>query len=78
MPITPFLRGQAFDPETVEVISIAFRYACERLGLHDNNDPLNGLVAKRVIELAQTGERNPITLYMLAVRGLFIEDEQPP
>jgi hypothetical protein len=31
--------------------------------------PLNALVAKRVIELAQTGERNPITLALLAVQG---------
>jgi hypothetical protein len=71
MPITPFLRDQAFDQEAVEAMAVAYRHACERLGLNDHDDPMNGLVAKRLIELARTGERNPITLYMLTVKGLF-------
>jgi hypothetical protein len=71
MHITPFLRDQPFDQEAIEVMSTAFLCACKRLGLNDRDDPLNGVVAKRIIELAQTGERNPITLCVLAVKGLF-------
>jgi hypothetical protein len=68
MPITPFLAGHAFDPEAIEAMSVAFRSACHKLGLNDRDDPLNGLVAKRIIALAQTGMRDPSTLCLLAVQ----------
>jgi hypothetical protein len=63
MPITPFLCNMAFEPETVAAMSEAFQGACQTLGLSDRNDPLNELVAKRVIELAQTGVRTSAALY---------------
>ncbi len=64
MPITRFLQHQAFDPETIETMSKAFQNACQTLGLTDHDDPLNGLVAKQIIELAQRGVRTPTALYM--------------
>jgi hypothetical protein len=33
MPIRPFLSGQAFDPETIQVMSDAFTSICADLGL---------------------------------------------
>jgi hypothetical protein len=68
MPLTPFVRNHAFDQEAIQAMSTAFQHACRRLGLNDQDDPLNGLVAKRVVELARTGVRNRITLYMLTVK----------
>jgi hypothetical protein len=68
MPITPFLRGQAFDPEAVEVMGKAFVTTCEALGLVDRDDPLNNLVAEKIIELAQRGFRNPTSLTLEAIR----------
>lgn len=68
MPITPFLRNQAFDPETVVAMSEAFQSACQVLGLADRNDPLNELVAKKVIELAQKGVRSSNALCSLALQ----------
>jgi hypothetical protein len=67
MPITPFLRGRAFDPETVVAMSRAFRSACRALGLRDRDDALNKMVAEYVINLAQTGVITPTALYMLTV-----------
>ena len=64
MPITPFLRNQAFDPETIEVMSGAFTKACVTLGLKDRSDPLTELVARQIIELAQRGMRTPTALYL--------------
>ena len=55
MPITPFLSGQAFQPETLHNMSTAFEAACERLGLVIRYDPATELVAKIVIKLAQRG-----------------------
>jgi hypothetical protein len=68
MPITPFLRGQAFDPETLEAMGQAFVTAREALGLSDRNDAMTQLVAEKIIELAQRGYKNPIALHLAAIK----------
>ena len=55
MPITPFLKGQAFDPELVEAMSAAFERTCDALGLTERTDPITTLVAEKIIEAAQRG-----------------------
>jgi hypothetical protein len=67
-PITPFLRDQAFDPETVEAMGKALVTTCETLGLSDRNDAVTKLVAKMIIELAQQGIKNPIALHFAAMK----------
>jgi hypothetical protein len=67
MPITPFLRNQAFDPETVEAMGKAFVTTCEALGLSDRTDAMTELVAQKVIELAQRGYKNPTALHLAAI-----------
>lgn len=57
MPIRPFLAGQAFEPEAVRDMSLAFDGACEALGLRIREDPATRVVAEKVIELAQRGVR---------------------
>ena len=57
MPITPFLKGQAFDPELVEAMSAAFESTCDALGLTERTDPITALVAEKIIEAAQRGLR---------------------
>jgi hypothetical protein len=69
MPITLFLREQAFDPETVETMSKAFVSTCEALGI-DRIDPKAELVARKIIELAQRGIRNPTALHLGALQEL--------
>ena len=55
MPITPYLKGQPFDPELVKAMGIAFENACKELGLVDRTDPITSLVARTVIGFAQRG-----------------------
>jgi hypothetical protein len=60
MPIAPFLDGDIkFDPESKRVVGLAFEMARVALGLPDRDDVANEILAKRVIELAKAGERNP-------------------
>ena len=68
MPITSFLRRQVFDPEMVELMTSAYEQACTTLGLADCNDPLNEIIAERVIKLVQQGVRTRTALYILAVQ----------
>ena len=68
MPITPFLGGISFDPETKRVMGLAFEMARVALGLNDHSGLANEVVAKQIIELAKSGERNPDLLCDVAVK----------
>lgn len=68
MPITPFLRNQAFDPETIEAMSAAFTKACASLGLLERSDRMTELVAWQIIEAAQRGIRNDTVLYLTVLQ----------
>jgi hypothetical protein len=59
MPITQFLDNSRFDPETERVAGVAFEMARVALRLAERSDLANEMIAKRIIELAKTGECNP-------------------
>jgi hypothetical protein len=40
-------------------MGVAFEMARIALGLAERSDPANEVIAKRIIELAKAGERNP-------------------
>ena len=63
----------AFDPEHIEAMRKAFDVACARLELSTGTgDHKTELVARRIIELARTGERdaNKLTVRTLAEFGI--------
>jgi hypothetical protein len=72
---TPFLRGQAFDPETVEAMGKALVSTCEALGLSNRNDAMTKVVAEKIIELGQRGIKNPTALHFAAMKE-FRSDPQ--
>ena len=67
MPITPFLKSRVYDPEVTKAMGIAFEKACRTLGLALTSDPATEAVAKVIIDLAETGERDPELLYQRAI-----------
>jgi hypothetical protein len=56
------LRDGAFSPEDITALAAAFEDTLLALGVRDRQHPTVILVAKRVIELARQGERNPALL----------------
>ena len=56
MPITPFLCGQNFDPETTRLMGVAFESA--RAAVKRPGDLTDEMMAKKIIELANAGERD--------------------
>ena len=68
MLITPYLDGFNVDPETKQVLGVAVEMTRVSLGLAD--DFANGIIAKRIIELAEAGERNPVLLCEGALKKL--------
>ena len=70
MPLTPYLDGREFDPETLKCIREAFDAACKNLSLTDMEDPFTRIVAERVILLARRGDKNPAALCERVLRSL--------
>jgi hypothetical protein len=68
MSITPYLHEFDADPETKRVLAVALEMTRVSLGLAD--DFANGIIAKRIIELAKAGERNPHLLCEGAIEQL--------
>lgn len=67
VPIRPLLQDVSFSPEDVTALTTAFEDSLSALGLMDRSDPAVLMVAKRIIELAKHGERNPARLRDYAV-----------
>jgi hypothetical protein len=68
MSIMRYLDDFDVDPETKQVLRVALEKTRKSLGLVD--DLADGLIAKRIIELAETGERNPDLLCEGALKEL--------
>jgi hypothetical protein len=62
MPIDRLLDNAAFDPAAITALRDAYEGACAALQLADRTDPLTEVVAKRIIEHARRGERDPVRL----------------
>jgi hypothetical protein len=62
MPITPFLNGVRFDPETTRVMGVALEMVCVALRTGDRDGEVKRTIATKIIDLAKAGERNPDVL----------------
>ena len=58
------------DPETIRVMGVAFEMVRAALRVNDRDDLAVKIIAKRIIELAKEGERNPDLLCERALRDL--------
>jgi hypothetical protein len=70
MPIDRIVKEAAFDPEEVQAIIAAYETALARLGLKDRSDPVAEMVARKIVEIARDGERDPQRLSDLVVKSL--------
>lgn len=68
MPITPYLAGQAFEPELIRQMSLALERVCDTLKLRFTDDPNTRLVAAKIVELAQRGVRDAATLTAMTLK----------
>jgi hypothetical protein len=75
MPITIYLDGYKPDSETKRVMGVAFEMTRVALRLNDRDDLAVAIIAKKIIELAKAGERNPDLLCERALKDLR---EPPP
>jgi hypothetical protein len=74
MPIRAHLDGQKFDSETIRVMGLAFEMALVALRLADRGDLANEVLARKIVDLAKAGERDPDRL----CEGVLLEFRGPP
>jgi hypothetical protein len=58
MPIVRLTKDSAFAPEEIRLLVAAFESACRASGLADPTNPRRDIVAQKIIEAAQRGERD--------------------
>jgi hypothetical protein len=70
MPITQFLDGERFDPDAKRVLGVAFEMVCIALRAQESDDFVKQAIAKKIIDLAKAGERNPDLLCEQALKEI--------
>jgi hypothetical protein len=76
MPLAPYLQGGVFEPKDVEAMTAAFAAVCLSLQLADRDDPFTEIVARKIIEIAGIGERDPERLHDLVLLALNETDQR--
>ena len=75
--ILPFIRkaGAVFDDYATEIMGEAFDAACKEL--HDKGQPaiVYEVIARRIVDAAKNGERDPVRLRNVGLAALGLDDE---
>jgi len=72
MPIYRLLQNMPMGPEDIRRLTAAFEQALRTLGIVDRSDPLAELLARKIIEVAQTGIREPADISAQAIKEIGI------
>ncbi|HTP92448.1 MAG TPA: hypothetical protein VMJ52_11965 [Xanthobacteraceae bacterium] len=70
MAIYRLLQQSAFMPEDIDRIATAYEDCLVALKLADRSDPITEILARKIIEIAQTGMRDSAQISRLALREL--------
>lgn len=74
MPFDSILPGSEFSPTDVNNMAVAYEAALTLLKINNHEaDPLCELLARKVIDIARKGERDPAHICALALSELNVE-----
>jgi hypothetical protein len=63
-------QGASFDPEVIAAMIVAYHAVLAELRLSDREDAGTRMVARRVVAIAATGERDPLRLVDATLEAL--------
>jgi hypothetical protein len=66
------LQNLAFNQDDIKRLAAAYEEALRALHISDRDDPINKVIAQRIIEGARAGVRDPIVLCEMAVKDLMV------
>ena len=72
MAIYKLIANGSFGPDEIKVMTEAYEAALIDLDLADRSDPLTELIAKSILNVTATGERNPILVKERAINALGV------
>jgi len=78
MPIYRLLNNHPFPPEAADVIAAAYADVLIRLSWSDRTRPVTETVAKRIVELVLTGEREPRRIRQEVMLSLHRDSSEEP
>ena len=70
MPILRILQNSPCRPEDLRILVAAYERTLEALRLKDRSDPITEIVAKKIIEIGETGLRDPEQISERAIEEL--------
>jgi hypothetical protein len=73
MAIYRLLAKSPLGPEEIEILVAAYEHTLRVLRLVERSDPITELVARKIIEVAQTGLKDPTKISAQAIRELDIQ-----
>jgi hypothetical protein len=74
MPIKQFRPNASFSPEVISLMAVGFEKACRSLQI-SGQAVVREAVAKKIIELAQKGERDPVRMSEWTLKNLQSDAE---
>ena len=72
MPIHRLIQNLSFNQDDIDRLSAAYEDALRALHISDRDDPVNQIVAQRIIEGARAGVRDPRELCTMAIKDLMV------
>jgi hypothetical protein len=73
MAVHPMISSRSFGPDLIAAMTAAYELALTSLGMVDRNDPVTELVAKSIINVTSTGERDPQKIMQRALQALGVQ-----
>jgi hypothetical protein len=70
MAIYKLIANGSFGPQEIEVMSAAYESALIDLGIANRDDLVTELIAKSIVNVISTGERNPELIKERAINAL--------
>lgn len=70
MTIYRMLQKTTLGPDDTARLVKAYKAALHEIGLKDRDDPLTQIIARKIIEVGQTGILDPTQISRLAVKKL--------
>jgi hypothetical protein len=72
MAIYKLIANGSFGPDEIEVMKAAYEAALIDVGVSDGDDPITELIAKSIVNVTATGERDPKAVMQRALNALGV------
>lgn len=72
MTIYRLIATGSFGPDEIEAMTAAYEGALIDLGVINRDDPITELIAKSIVNVTATGERDPVRIKERAINALGV------